>query len=54
MAQLFSEEIPALSKHLKTFSYRLTWMEIQLFPFWEQLPPMGKITAQLFTTLTQL
>ena len=45
MAELFGVKTPAVSEHLRNvFDSGGGWPEIQLFPFWKQLPPTAKST----------
>lgn len=43
IAELFGTKRPAITKHLKIYSYQASWMKLQLVPFWNILPPTGKI-----------
>jgi len=44
ISELFGVEVPAISKHLKTYLKKMNCKKLQLFPKWKQLPTMEKIT----------
>ncbi|MCD6396168.1 MAG: hypothetical protein J7L71_01390 [Spirochaetaceae bacterium] len=52
MAELFDVNVPAISKHLKNIFEEDELKKILLFPFWKQLPMMGKTIKQNSITST--
>ncbi len=49
IAELFSVQIPAISKHLKNIFETKNFQKTQLFPKWKQLQMMVKNIRQNFT-----
>jgi hypothetical protein len=46
LAELFGVKVPAINKHLKNIFDSGELVDLQLFPFWKQLPPTAKPVHQ--------